>query len=294
MFFFKAILVVSFFLLGSSLLAQNGASIRSSVDKNKILIGEPLVLLVETKLPAGSSLLFRKIDSIPHFEIVGEPDIDTLSTGEMTTIVGIYKLTSFDSGHWVIPSFSLSGSVQTDTIPVDVVFSAFDPAQEYHDIKDIIEVEPKKKTPWWWYVAGGALLLGSILVYLLRKKKPVTVQPKPTMNAFEEAMKQLEQLKKEKPAFKQFHTRLGEIFRLYIFRKKGILSLQKTTDDLVVQLKDLDIEKIQYDKLVQSLRLGDFVKFAKYSPTSEDDSSCFNEISQTINNIEKTEYKASL
>jgi hypothetical protein len=57
----------------------------------------------------------------------------------------------------VIPSFVFAEGIVTDSIPVDVVFSEFNPEQDYHDIKDIIEVTPQKKKDkqWWWYLIGG-------------------------------------------------------------------------------------------------------------------------------------------
>ncbi|HEY6064151.1 MAG TPA: hypothetical protein VIV35_11110, partial [Chitinophagaceae bacterium] len=85
--------------------------------------------------------------------------------------------------------------------------------------------------------------------------------------------------------------RLTDIFRLYIFRKKGILSLQKTTADLILQLRDLPFSKEQFDKLSQALRLSDFVKFAKYVPAADDNRNCFEEIRNSIMTIEKTEAK---
>ena len=275
-------------------IAQGGATIKAFVDKNKILIGEPLQLTVEANFCPECVISFVSIDSISHFEFTDKPVVDTVNSKGVITIRGVYKITSFDSGHWVIPSFVLSPAVKTDTIPIDVVFSDFDANQDYHDIKDILEVEPsKRKTAWWWYVAAGALLLGLLMMYLLRKKKPVQKAiPKAVINPFEEAMKQLEQLERDKPEPRQYHSKLTDIFRLYIFRKKGILSLQKTTTDLVLQLRNLDLQKEQFDKLSQSLRLSDFVKFAKYIPSTQDDKNCFEEIKNSIVIIEKTEAKA--
>jgi hypothetical protein len=269
--------------------AQGGATIKATVDKNKILIGEPLLLTIEANLSPESVISFVNIDSINHFELLDKPIIDTASENGSTIIKGIYKITSFDSGHWVIPSFILSPAVKTDTIPVDVVFSDFDPKQDYHDIKDIIEVTPPKNKQWWWYIAGGALLLLAIVIYLLRRKKPAPfVAPKVVIDPYEEAMKQLELLQKDKPDAKKYHSRLTDIFRLYVFRKKGILSLQKTTADLVLQLRELNFTKEQFDKLSQALRLSDFVKFAKYIPSNEDDTVVFEIILNTIKTIEQS------
>jgi hypothetical protein len=41
------------------------------------------------------------------------------------------------------------------------------------------------------------------------------------------------------------------------------------------------------------LRLGDFVKFAKYIPANEDDINIFNTIKNSITTIEQSESKAS-
>jgi LPXTG-motif cell wall-anchored protein len=155
--------------------AQGGATIKATVDKNRILIGQPLQLTIEARLSQEATTSFVNIDSINHFEFLGKPLIDSANEDGSRIIKEIYKITSFDSGHWVIPSFILSKGIKTDTIPVDVLFSEVDPNQDYHDIKDIIEVAPPKKKQWWWYIAGGVLLLAIITIYLFRKKKPAPI-----------------------------------------------------------------------------------------------------------------------
>jgi hypothetical protein len=59
-------------------------------------------------------------------------------------------------------------------------------------------------------------------------------------------------------------------------------------------LKSLNLHKEQFGKLSQSLRLSDFVKFAKYIPSNDDDRNAFSEIRNAIVTIEKTESKAPL
>ena len=288
--FLKTIFSFSFILCLQYSFAQGGVIVKATVNKNRILIGEPLLLAIEIEIPENDPIKFISIDSIAHFEFLEKPVIDTASTKSGTTIKGIYKITSFDSGHWIIPSFILFDAVKTDTISIDVVFSDFDPNQDYHDIKDILEAKPPaKKTEWWLYAAGGALLLALLLFYLLRKKKPQLVSvAKASINPYEEAMKELEQLQRQKPEAKQYYSKLTDIFRLYVFQKKGILSLQKTTDDLGLQLKGLNFSKEQFEKLSQSLQLSDFVKFAKYIPSNEDDVICFNEIKKSIMTLEQS------
>ena len=296
MIFKRQILFPVFLLLAKFVIAQGGTTIKASVDKSKILIGEPLKLTIEAYLSPESVKNFISIDSIKHFEFVDKPIIDTTDKRGGWNIKGVYTLTSFDSGQWFIPSFLLSNDAKSDSIPIEVVFSDFDPNQEYHDIKDILEVKPsKEKMKWWWFLSCGVLFLALMLLYLSRKKKPVPIAvQKAVADPYEEAMLQLEQLQKEKIEVKQYYSRLIDIFRLYVFRKKNILSLQKTTDDIVVQLRSLTIDKDQFDKLAQILWLSDFVKFAKYIPSKEDERNSLDEIRNAITTIEKTGAKTPL
>lgn len=267
--------------------AANGQlTIKASVDKNRILLGEPFQLTVEAIM--GSNVKkFNLPDSIPHFEFLAPLVIDSISKYQGIELKAVYMLTSFDSGRWNLPSFSLSANIKTDSIPIDVVFSDFDPQQDYHDIKDIIEIKPaKKKTQWWWIIAG-AILLGLILYAILQKKnKPIPVLFTSSLSPYDEAIRELNELKKKELPAKQFHSGITTIFRIYIFRRKEILSLQKTTADLVVKLRELDLSKTDFEKLAKALRLSDFVKFAKYEPSEEDDEETWLSIRDTIERIE--------
>jgi hypothetical protein len=123
---------------------------------------------------------------------------------------------------------------------------------------------------------------------LVRKKKtPVTKTV--FVDPYKEAKKELEKLAKESLSSKLFYTRLVDIFRVYISRRKGIASLQKTTDDLVVQLRSLKLPAEEFNQLAQSLRMSDFVKFAKFEPAQSDKNQSFKIIKDFIDNIERVE-----
>jgi hypothetical protein len=278
----KVSILFIFFLFFS---ASHAQTIRSGINKNRILLGEQAELVVETE---ASSPLYLNIDTIPHFELIGFPKIDTIKKENTVQVRGIYTITSFDSGRWMIPAFSISRNVSSDSIPVEVVFSDFDPKQDYHDIKDIIETkEEVKKFPWWW-IALGVLLL-AIIIYFIIKRKPVkqTSPGRSLLTAYQEAMQKLEQLGRSKPASKEYYSSLTDIFRIYISKARGIRSLQKTTHDLVVQVSMIGLPKSLFDELAQVLRLSDFVKFAKYQPLEEDDRNAINVIRTAIDQIEK-------
>jgi len=270
--------------------AQGKTTAKATVDRSQILIGEPISLRLEVDVPEHEAIRFFQVDSLPHFEFLEVQKIDTSNTGSGTVLTQVMRITSFDSGHWVIPALVLGQNIATDSIPVDVGFSAFNPDQPYHDIKEIIEVTPeeKKEKPRWWYLLAGAALLIIILVLVFRKKKkPVVTIVEQPVDAYKEAMTKLETLLLEKPAAKQYYSRLVDIFRVYVLSKTGIHSLQNTTDDLVSQLRGLQISKEQFEQLSQSLRLSDFVKFAKYIPSENDDKNAFGVISGSIQQIEQ-------
>lgn len=271
-------------------LAQNKTVVKAGLDKSKILIGEPFRLTLEADIPEHEPIRFFQIDSIPHFEFLSKLKIDTSNTGSGTVLSQVIQLTSWDSGHWVIPSFRLGENIITDTIPVDVGFSPFNPGQPYHDTKDIIEVSPEKedKKIQWWYIVVGAILLLLLLILLLRKKKkPVVQAVVQPFDPYNDAITKLERLQREKPAAKEYYSGLADIFRGYIDAKKGIHSLQATADDLVVKLKSLDLPNEQFNELTQSLRLADFVKFAKYLPSADEDKNVFTIIYKSIQQIEQ-------
>jgi hypothetical protein len=287
---YKATIIFLFVILAATTVAQNKTTVKASVDKNQILIGERIKLTLEADIPTSQPTRFFQFDSLPHFELLSKQKVDTVKEADRSILSQVVLMTSFDSGHWVLPSFQLTRRIATDTIGIDVGFSLFDPKQPYHDIKEIIEVTVEKKKDYkWWYIGGAGLLVMIIILWLLlkRKKEQVLLPPPLPYDPYKEAMQQLELLLKNKPVTKEYYSRVVDIFRKYVFVKKGIRSLQKTTDDLVAQLKNLEIPQKQFELLSRSLQLSDFVKFAKYIPSPDDDKQVYEVIRNSIELIEQ-------
>jgi hypothetical protein len=278
-------------LLFCSAGAQQRSTINATVDKNRILLGEPFSLTIEANVypPVSSSKIM--LDSIPHFEFSGQPLVDSRQQNGGLNIKAVYHLTSFDSGHWSIPSIALSTNIRSDSIPMDVVFTEFDSSQAYHDIKDILEPAAEEKQPWWLY-AAAAVLVTVIILYLLlrkRKKKVPVISVKETIDPFKEAIESLRSLGRSNLPAKEFYSQLTDIFRLYVFRRKGILSLQKTSGDLVNQLKRIGLTPATFDNLSASIVTADMVKFAKYIASAEEDTNAIKSIGDCIYEIEEIE-----
>ncbi|MET0462188.1 MAG: hypothetical protein ABW007_03510 [Chitinophagaceae bacterium] len=289
-FCYRTIFYLIALLLPGIVAAQRQTVVSATVDRSQILIGERIQLTLKADIPETQPIRFFQLDTIPHFEFIDLGKIDTTNTGSGTTLSQKIQITSFDSGHWVIPAFPLGEAVLTDSIPVDVGFSSFDPQQPYHDVKDILEVHPveEKSSRLWIYIAGAVLLLVLLFVLL---RKPKKVQPNAAVlpvDPYRLAMDQLEKIRKEKLTAKAYYSGLTDVFRVYIEKRKGIHSLQQTTGDLVVQLKSAELQPDLYKELAETLQLSDFVKFARYETNAADDNRAFDTIRKTIEYIEQT------
>ena len=144
-------------------------TLKATVDKQRILIGEPIQLMLEATVYGGNVLGWPALDSLPHFEWVEKHPADSTISTTQRYYRQYLTVTSFDSGTWAIPRlpFTVGNTTfYTDSIPVQVNFTKIDPSKDFHDIKDIIEV-PNPFARWFGWIVGGVALCSVALVVLL-------------------------------------------------------------------------------------------------------------------------------
>ncbi|ANE52512.1 BatD family protein [Flavisolibacter tropicus] len=280
------ILTILLFLFYTQTGLTQKTNVNVAVDRNQILIGEQLTLTIEAVVPNAG--YWPAIDTIPHFEIM-QSKIDSQQNGNNLQIKHTLTLTSWDSGRWSIPAIVISGHNKTKPIPITVSFSSpFDPNQDYHDVKDIMEVERPARETWFWYLIGLLLLFVLFVLLFPTKKKKKAEGFVPDEGIYRESLKRLDKLQQQPPAeAKLFYTEMIIIFRDYLYKRKGIQSHAQTTDDLSHQLKKLDLDDATYRPLVQTLLLSDLVKFARFEPIKSDNEKALDTIRQSIIAIEK-------
>ncbi|MBE7172978.1 MAG: hypothetical protein INR73_20545 [Williamsia sp.] len=268
-------------------------SVNITADKNKILIGEPIHLQLEATVPENVSAAWFSTDSLSHFEVISKGKIDTLSTDEGNKYRQTIAVTSFDSGYWSVPPLALIAgerSYLTDSIPVSVSFTPFDANQPYHDIKSILDVENPVIRYINWIIAGVTVLSLLAVVYFLRKPLPVVVQPvkqkTSLLTPLEEALAALETVKKQQLVqqgkLKLYYTSLNDILRDFIQKKMLVSMMEKTNEELILQLKRWDMPNEAVITLAQALRMSDVVKFAKYVPGERDNEQNFHTIKTSV------------
>ncbi len=253
-------------------------TIKATVNRAKILIGEPIKLTVEAYTPLGATVHWMNADSIPGFEITARTPIENIENldGKKTTIA--YTITSFDSGHLQIPPFEVTVNGQpyySDSVLINVAFISFDSKEDYRDIKQI--VKPMEESAGYipWVIALIALICGAVLVYIFRKKKKKSVEVKPMLpglSPYEEAMLAFKQLQKEAGLLteKTYYTTMNDILRKYVSGKFNIATFERTNGELIIQLSKMNIPKDAFISLSNSLHIADFVKFAKFRPAEGD------------------------
>jgi hypothetical protein len=297
------ILIFSFLQIISR--AQSNPSVHTSVSAHAILLGQQTELTVELSLPRemGLSGWFNYPDTFNHLEILSRQKIDTVTQLDNILYRQKMVITGFDSGRWVIPSMTVEAGnkkIKTDTLSVFVSPVSLKDST-YHDIKEIISV-PEVKTPWWYWVLGAitlAVLIAAAL-YFFKKRKPAVAVVKEEvikMSPIEQARQSLKLLKQEqlpgKGELKKYYIQLQDILRVYMQRRYAMSTMQKTTSELLVQLKDIGISEEPLSRTAEVLRIGDAVKFAKYLPESQQQDLSFDVISGSIENLEKLKSQQS-
>jgi len=255
--------------------------LKATVDKQKILIGEPVQLMLEATVTGNAPLVWPSLDSLPHFEWVEKHNVDSSVQPGQRYYRQYLTITSFDSGAYAIPPLAFTaGNKQyfTDSIRINIGYTKIDPNKDYHDIKDIIDI-PNPYARWFvWMVTLVSLGSLALVIWLVRKKrmlKPGVQGAKaPVLSPYEEAIRQLDELQRqnlpETGAIKTYYSRMGDIFRLYLYRRLGIQSLSETSEEMISQLRRQALPAQQFSELADTLRMSDFVKFAKYQPAPAD------------------------
>jgi hypothetical protein len=220
-----------------------------------------------------------QFDSIPHFEIIEKANPDSTISAAGASYHLEWKLTSFDSGTRVIPAFSILVARQlykTDSLAIEVSYGKVDTSKDYHDIKGIRDLENPdvKYIPW---IVGVLAAVSLFLFIWFIRKPPSVIAQRSTVNEeifrttpLEDAMANLELLKKmlreEPSSVKKYYSGLHDTLRIFLNRRLGLMTMEKTSEELIHGLSNLNMDRDAFSSLTAALRMGDFVKFAKYIP----------------------------
>jgi hypothetical protein len=267
------------------------------IDKKSILIGEQINYQIFVQHAAGEKVTINIPDSIPHFDIIEQKGMDTISDG-MNIFQQKIVFTSFDSGSFSFPALDYKVNdinANTDSFKVEVGYMKLDEKAEPRDIKNIIEVDTFNIL---WLIGGAILLLVLLISYFIYKyinKKQLNLNGVKKVDAYKIAMNALDKLQKENAAatiaVKQYHTNLAGIFKDYCGKVMQQNFLNNTTKEVLSKLSIYQLNAETAEQTAAALETGDATKFAKYHPSFEENKAAMNFIKNSITQIEQSRTK---
>jgi hypothetical protein len=268
--------------------AQN---IKAGVDRNRIFIGEQIKLKLTLEQVRPGLQWFQFPDSLNHFEVLSRGKVDTVASGPLFNYYQEILITSFDSGRWQFPALAISGlnritlPITIEVLPVDV-----SKMQDYHDIKDIVEVQAETDPILIAVIAAITLLSIGMIYWLYTRKKSIPVVTKAILKGelspLDWALAEIDKLSGQSlitsPQIKKYYSDLHHISRSFFEMQFQQRSAQQTTDEWMMILQPLEVDSNIKTPFFQFLRLSDTVKFAKYLPPEYEHTASVESVKQML------------
>ncbi|MFN2394474.1 MAG: hypothetical protein ABR597_02175 [Bacteroidales bacterium] len=293
-------LVLVLFLLQPTIKAQQ---ITSSIEPQKIFIGEPVQLVFDIKYPDSLQLempVFNEnINSV--IEILHHGQTDSLEAVEQNQkhLIRSLTVTSWEEGFHPIEPITflfISGTdtLETESEPLLLEVEEFliDEHTELKGIKAIMSAPVTFREVLPWALAGIALILliTAIILYLRKRKpveKPTTIWEKPDIPAHIAAISSLEKLKARKlwqqGKIKEYYSELTDILRHYIEKRFNINAMEMTSSEIMESFRSGQISEESDEILRECLQLADLVKFAKHYPESQENEKSLESAFEIVN-----------
>lgn len=219
-----------------------------------------------------------------QIEVISSSTIDTLTSESRFELLQTLTITSFDTGYVVIPPIQFGLGEQrfeSNALLLHVVAPVVELMPR--DVKEIYEVE-YTLVDWLidhleWIVGGCILMLLSFWLIRRWRMRPrsVAVETEPVIErlpAAEEALNALNELERkelwQKGAVKEYQSELTDALRIYIERRYHVRTMERTTRQILADLRMMGVPGDAYNRLKATLQLADVVKFAKFIPEPEE------------------------
>ena len=256
--------------------------VQTRAEPSEISIGDLVRVIIEVKhAPHLVLSLPEQPGSLGSFEVRSVEKLDPTTTAARVTSRWNLTVSTFETGPQTFPGVELivTGSsagpftLTTDSVQLEVQSVLPDEAEDILDIKSPLDVPRAWWAYWPWLVAG---LLPGLLAWWFwrRRKRGVTGSGagRPLLPPEEEALAALRALEASGllrgEQVKPFYTKLSEILRHYLWRRFGIVALEATTPEIVLQLSETGAGALSgpANSILQDC---DLVKFARLKPPRE-------------------------
>jgi hypothetical protein len=142
------------------------------------------------------------------------------------------------------------------------------------------------------FVGGGIILAGLVLliIYIVRRLRKKTnieeEEVKPQIPAIITAREKMAQLKEsnlwQSGKYKDYYTDLTGIAREYLEGQFNIDAIEMTSDEILDEVRKIQLDNLIFSKLQNTLVTSDLVKFAKATPSPSENENAFKDINSFI------------
>lgn len=265
---------------------QGPVELKVTVDRREVRVADPFNLTIVARGPQGIAVQYPEMgDRFGEFLVTRTEDAFDVPDGDDRTWTRILRLESLTSGSKQLPPITLTytdtrrqtnsedtGTIATPPLPITIVSEVEATADPTHfrDIKGVVDlVEPKATSYVWavWTAGGlGVSALAGLWMLAIRRR---------SLTAQQRAMQELDELEQsgliETGDFDTFFCQATDILRRYIEQRFAIRAPRLSTPEFLEQLKaHTDFNDEQRGLLQAFLKLGDYVKFARYDVTATD------------------------
>lgn len=301
---FRRVAILLFFIV----VAVKGATAQEieygvKFDSTHMLIGDQqnLTYIVKSQIPLNIIFPYHE-KSIGDLEIISGPEIDSLHEKGAYTYTQTYKVTTFDTGLFVIPPQSIqialdgfNNSLTTDSIMVAVSTFEVDKKKGLIDIEGPMDapVTFREALPYILYSLLGLALIAGIIYVIMRRKsgKPIlgsNVEPSiPPYQAALQGMRSIDERKLWQAGNeKEFYTELTMVLREYLDGELGLQCMESTSVEILGYLKQCQaVDERSLIFIEEMLSSADLVKFAKMTPLQDENYNFMKGTGDTIDRI---------
>ena len=301
---------------GGRVILKETSFIQPLTPRDSILVADRLLYGFELdNVPDSTVLAFPPIGNPYMQDVVALPvwQVDTVKVQKIrannTRLLNIraaIAIQPFEEGTYELPPLFVQrihtdGTVDTIqfkrqtievyTIPVDT--ATFVP----HDLRGQIKypLTLVEVMPWLMGFFGLALLVIGLVAWLVSRRKdaegPAFQEP-----AHITALRKLDKYRGDKfwvpEKQKQFYSGVTDALREYIVARYGVGAMEMTTAEIFEGLRGTDIPVDLYEEMKDLFERADFVKFAKYIATPEDNATVLPQAVRFVTSTYQTEVEA--
>lgn len=256
----------------------------ATLNTNKLLVGDRMVLTVTATHEAGDRCLIPSIANEP-FIVVWDEQFrrEELNDNRQQSVTEI-TFSSFVIGEHRVatnPAVAVLADGTEQTIPfpellISVMSVLSNPPPSLADIKPMVKL-PGNQWKSILYMVIGITLIALVVAVLIRwwQRRPKSGAPERTITPHEIALAALNALRQrgymESRQAEPFYVELSAIARLYLEQRFKLHAPEQTTEEFIRTSSQSSVLTVDHRQLTQSfLEQCDLVKFARYAPGQDD------------------------